>query len=70
VLVNDGKDPAADRKAERTSGTFGELAILYRDHAKKKNKSWAQPMRWSCGTCCHDGASYDPPTSRDQMSRP
>ena len=42
VLVNDGKDPAADRKAERTSGTFGELAILYRDHAKKKNKSWAQ----------------------------
>jgi integrase len=42
VLVDDGKDPAADKKAERSSGTFGELAIEYRDHAKKKNKSWEQ----------------------------
>jgi integrase len=38
-----GKDPAAERKAERSSGTFGELAIAYvEQHAKKKNKSWQQ----------------------------
>jgi len=41
--VAHGKDPAAERRAERDSGTFAELAELYvREHAKKKNKSWAQ----------------------------
>jgi integrase len=40
--VAKGDDPQADRKAERSSGTFEELAIQYRDHAKKKNKSWKQ----------------------------
>jgi len=42
TLVDEGGDPQADRKAEKSSGTFGELAILYRDHAMKKNKSWKQ----------------------------
>jgi integrase len=42
VEVAEGKDPQADRKAERTSGTFGELVLQYRDHAMKKNKSWKQ----------------------------
>ncbi len=42
VAVAEGKDPQADRKAEKSSGTFAELAIQYRDHAKKKNKSWKQ----------------------------
>lgn len=42
VQVAEGKDPQADRKAERTSGTFGELADRYRDYAAKKNKSWRQ----------------------------
>lgn len=42
VQVAEGKDPQADRRAERTSGTFGELADSYREHAKKKNKSWKQ----------------------------
>jgi integrase len=42
VLVAEGKDPQADRKAERSSGTFEELASQYCDHAKKKNKSWQQ----------------------------
>jgi integrase len=38
-----GKDPAAERKAERSSGTFGELAIAYRErYARKENKSWKQ----------------------------
>jgi integrase len=44
VRVAEGEDPQAARKAERGSGTFGELADRYRDsYAKKKNKSWRQP---------------------------
>jgi integrase len=36
-----GKDPAADRRAERNAGTFAELAERYvEQHAKKRNKSW------------------------------
>ncbi|SHG24740.1 tyrosine-type recombinase/integrase [Bradyrhizobium erythrophlei] len=43
VLVNDGKDPAADKKAKRSAGTFEELATSYvEQYAKKENKSWAQ----------------------------
>ena len=38
-----GNDPVAERQAERSSGTFGELANAYVErHAKKKNKSWKQ----------------------------
>jgi hypothetical protein len=38
-----GNDPAAERKAERSSGTFGELAKAYVErHARKENKSWKQ----------------------------
>jgi integrase len=38
-----GKDPAAERKAERGAGTFAELAERYvEQHAKRKNKSWRQ----------------------------
>src|SRR5262249_61767931 len=38
-----GKDPAAERRAERSAGTFAELAARYvNEHAKRKNKSWAQ----------------------------
>jgi integrase len=41
-----GKDPAAERKAERGAGTFAELAECYvEQHAKKHNKSWQQPDR-------------------------
>ena len=41
--VAHGKDPAAERRAERNSGTFAELAERYvSEHAKRKNKSWAQ----------------------------
>jgi integrase len=42
VQVAEGKDPQADRKAERGSGTFAELADRYLVYAKKKNKSWRQ----------------------------
>jgi integrase len=36
-----GKDPAADRRTERSSGTFAELAARYvEEHAKKHNRSW------------------------------
>jgi integrase len=42
VRVADGEDPQADRKAERTSGTFEELAARYAAYAEGKNKSWRQ----------------------------
>jgi integrase len=39
----EGRDPAAQRKAERSTGTFGELADRYLEqHAKRHNKSWRQ----------------------------
>jgi integrase len=41
--VAEGRDPAAERKAERMAGTFEELAQRYRDEwAIKRNKSWKQ----------------------------
>jgi integrase len=41
--VAEGKDPAADRRASRSRGTFEELAVLYvEQHAKRNNKSWRQ----------------------------
>lgn len=41
--VAEGKDPCADRKAERSKGTFEELATQYvEEYAKRKNKSWKQ----------------------------
>jgi integrase len=44
LAVAEGKDPAAERKAERGAGTFGELADRYLEqYAKKNNKSW----RWT-----------------------
>jgi integrase len=43
VQVSEGKDPAAERKAERGKGTFAELAAKYvEQHSKKTNKSWKQ----------------------------
>jgi integrase len=41
--VAKGQDPAAEKKAKRGGGTFGELADRYRDeYAKIHNKSWKQ----------------------------
>ena len=42
LAVAKGQDPAAERKAERGSGTFADLAARYLEHAKKHNKSWPQ----------------------------
>jgi integrase len=43
LAVAEGKDPVAERKAERGTGTFAELAARYvEQHAKRKNKSWKQ----------------------------
>ena len=43
LAVAKGKDPAAERKAERGAGTFAELATKYvEQHAKKHNRSWRQ----------------------------
>ena len=44
--VIEGKDPAAERQAERLTGTFADLASQYVElHAKKHNKSWKQAER-------------------------
>jgi integrase len=41
--VAEGKDPAAERRAERCRGTFEDVAAQYvEQHAKLKNKSWKQ----------------------------
>jgi integrase len=43
LAVAKGKDPAAEKKAERGSGTFADLATKYVEQwAKKHNKSWRQ----------------------------
>jgi integrase len=42
LAVIEGKDPAAERKAERGSGTFADLHAKYLETAKLKNKSWRQ----------------------------
>jgi integrase len=43
LAVARGKDPAAEKRAERGAGTFAELAERYvESYAKKHNKSWAQ----------------------------
>jgi integrase len=41
VEIARGKDPAAERKAERGAGTFADLADRYvQQYAKRYNKSW------------------------------
>ena len=41
--VAQGQDPCAERRAQRSQGTFEELATRYlEEYAKKKNKSWKQ----------------------------
>jgi integrase len=46
LAVARGKDPAAEKRAERGAGTFAELAADYVEkHAKKTNKSWRQAER-------------------------
>lgn len=41
--VAEGKDPCADRAAQRSKGTFEELATRYvEEHAKRRNRSWKQ----------------------------
>ena len=43
LAVAKGKDPAAEKRAERGAGTFAELAVRYLEtYAKKRNKSWRQ----------------------------
>ena len=43
LAVARGKDPAAEKRAERSRGTFEELAGRYvEEWAKRHNKSWRQ----------------------------
>jgi integrase len=40
--VAQGKDPAAERQAQRSADTFEDLAARYRKYSERKNKSWKQ----------------------------
>jgi integrase len=40
--VAEGQDPQAERRAERNSGTFEEVATAYVKYAETKNRSWKQ----------------------------
>ena len=40
--VADGIDPASERRAARTAGTFNDLHDRYLEYIKPKNKSWKQ----------------------------
>ena len=43
LAVAQGQDPAAEKRAERSAGSFAELAERYvEEYAKKHNKSWRQ----------------------------
>jgi integrase len=43
VAAAEGRDPLAERKAERSKGTFEELAARYvKEYAERNNKSWRQ----------------------------
>src|SRR5258706_11283760 len=42
IQVADGKDPQAERRAERHADTFEQLATPYAKHSEKKNKSLKQ----------------------------
>src|SRR5262245_53803518 len=43
LAVARGKDPAAEKRAERDAGTFADLHAQYLErHAKRRNKSWRQ----------------------------
>ena len=46
--VAEGKDPVAERRAERDAGTFADIAGSYVElWAKKRNKSWRQAEKLS-----------------------
>jgi integrase len=42
LAVARGGDPASEKRAQRSSGTFAELADRYLEHARRVNKSWRQ----------------------------
>jgi integrase len=44
--VSQGKDPAAEKKADRNAGSFGDLAQRYfEDYAKRETKTWQTARR-------------------------
>jgi integrase len=46
LQVATGRDPVADKRAQRGAGTFAELATGYVErHAKRHNKSWRQAQK-------------------------
>ena len=64
-----GKDPQAERKAQRSAGIFADLATRYvNEYAKRRNKSWEQADYLVRRYLLPRGASYAPPTCRELTS--
>ena len=55
--VIEGKDPVAERKAERASGTFADLAASTSSCARRSTtRAGSRPRSWSRAICCRAGA--------------
>ena len=68
LKVVEGKDPAAEKKAERGGSTFAELAQAYVErYARKKNKSWSQADKLVRKNPFRSGASCQPTALRGPM---
>ena len=65
LAVARGSDPAAERRAERSAGTFGELATAYVEQYAKKHNKGSETSRPVGRTVCDRamGANYRPPRS-------
>ena len=71
LAVAKGKDPAAERKAERSKGTFQELAEQYVDEFAKhttraggRRRHWCGSMRCRAGPSCRRVRSRAATSSR------
>ena len=70
LKVIEGKDPAAEKKAERGGSTFAELAQAYVErYATKKNKSWSQANKLVRKNLIPKWASCQPTALRGPTSK-
>ena len=71
VDVVEGKDPAAERKAERATGTFADLATSTLSCTPgSTTRAGGRPSGWSPVICCRAGASSRRPPSAAPTSAP
>jgi hypothetical protein len=71
LAVAEGKDPAAEKKADRDAGTFSDLAAKYVNSMPKnitnrgrKLTRWCGVMRYRAGARCKPVALHAPTLDR------